>query len=673
MRLNRLMQSMILAASLMAAQATKGDPEVLLRAAIEKESVDGDLKAAIQQYEKIARSGNRAAAAKALVRMGQCYERLGDAEARKAYERAVREFGDQKDSAAAARARLAALAGLRDSGQGVRRRLIWDQSARYVSNVSTDGRWVQVDVPEVAGVAIRNLQTGEQRTLRKGQAHHEGFDEGLLSPDGKQVVFLWWQWEPKEGAQAGYSLRTIRADGSGERILWDVGKESNYLLPRAWSADGKQIAVRDDRGEKQAIVIVEADTGKRRSIPMPAGTWPERMAFSADCRWLAASGYFSNEPRGRNVFMLDLSDPAPKPRAVVERAQLVGYTPNGKGLLYTRQRGETQELYLLPITGGAPAGEPVHLKEAGGLEGGPIGLTPAGTLYYDVRKVTADALVAGFDGDSLSVGAVAVERASASIGPGGRSGSIKLSRDGRKALMALSNGALLVKSLDSGAEHTVLPQLEAAWHFEWAADGRSFLTNGIGRDGRNGLYRVDVQTGASTLVMASSEKVRPFGRFALSPDGRTVYWPNGDGRISALDLQTLEIRNAAEVAWGELAEIRVSPSGGQLALLGENRVVLVDLASGQSKAVVKRRGVFFGGDWSPDGRYLFTTFGEPDGVTELYRIPLDGGSPQIKALPEHVRNVRLSPDGKTIAMTRWNQHRQIWALENFLPTGPSTR
>jgi Tol biopolymer transport system component len=667
MRLNRLMQSMILAASLMAAQATKGDPEVLLRAAIEKESVDGDLKAAIQQYEKIARSGNRVAAAKALVRMGQCYEKLGDAEARKAYERTVREYGDQKDSAAAARARLAVLAGPRDAGQGVRRRLIWDQSARYVSNVSTDGRWVQVNVPQVAGVAIRNMQTGEQRTLKEGQAHHEGFDEGLLSPDGKQVVFLWWQWEAKEGAQAGYSLRTIRADGSGERILWDVGKESTYLMPRAWSADGKQIALRDDRGEKQAIVILEADSGKRRSIPMPAGTWPERMAFSADGRWLAASGYFSNEPRGRNVFMLDLSNTTPALRVVAERAQLVGYTPNGKGLLYTRQRGEAQELHLLPMAGGAPAGEPIQLKEAGGLEGVPLGLTPAGTLYYDERKVRADALVAGFDGSSLSIGEVALERASVSMGAGGRSGSIKLSRDGRRALIALSNGALLVKPLDGGAERTVLPQMEAAWHFEWAADGQSFLANGIGRDGKNGLYRVDIQTGASTLIMASGEKVRPFGRFALAPDGITVYWPGGEGTISALDLRTLAIRTAADVAWGELAEIRVSPDGGQLALAGENRVVLVDLATGRSRAIVERRGVFFGGDWSPDGRYLFTTFGEPDGVAELYRIPADGSSPQIKALPEHVRNVRLSPDGRSIAMTRWNQHRQVWALENFLP------
>jgi hypothetical protein len=40
--------------------------------------------------------------------MGQCYEKLGDAQARKAYEQVVREFADQKEAVEQARALLAA-------------------------------------------------------------------------------------------------------------------------------------------------------------------------------------------------------------------------------------------------------------------------------------------------------------------------------------------------------------------------------------------------------------------------------------------------------------------------------------------------------------------------------------------------------------------------------------
>ena len=92
------------------AEAQNADrSEVMLEAAARKERVDGDLRGAIALYEKLARGTNRAVAAMALVRMGQCYEKLGDADARKAYERAVREFGDQKEAVAQARARLTAL------------------------------------------------------------------------------------------------------------------------------------------------------------------------------------------------------------------------------------------------------------------------------------------------------------------------------------------------------------------------------------------------------------------------------------------------------------------------------------------------------------------------------------------------------------------------------------
>ena len=70
------------------------DAEALLRAAMEKETVEGDLKAAIQGYEKAlaAAGANRGAAAKALVRLGQCYEKQGHQAARGNYERVLREY-----------------------------------------------------------------------------------------------------------------------------------------------------------------------------------------------------------------------------------------------------------------------------------------------------------------------------------------------------------------------------------------------------------------------------------------------------------------------------------------------------------------------------------------------------------------------------------------------------
>ena len=97
--MNKLYVAIALSALLLgpvAAGQTKDSPEVELKAATHLELVDGDLKAAIGQYQKIISNAgsNRSIAAKALLQMGQCYEKLGQAEARQAYERVVRDFVD---------------------------------------------------------------------------------------------------------------------------------------------------------------------------------------------------------------------------------------------------------------------------------------------------------------------------------------------------------------------------------------------------------------------------------------------------------------------------------------------------------------------------------------------------------------------------------------------------
>src|SRR5512136_1014660 len=81
----------------MVAAARQADPGVQLRAAIEKEEVTGDLEGAMTLYRQIiaANSKNRAVTAKALLRLAGCYEKLGQTEARKLYERLVAEYSDQ--------------------------------------------------------------------------------------------------------------------------------------------------------------------------------------------------------------------------------------------------------------------------------------------------------------------------------------------------------------------------------------------------------------------------------------------------------------------------------------------------------------------------------------------------------------------------------------------------
>src|SRR4029079_6171751 len=97
-----------LGGSVMLTAQQGGSLDVQMKAAQQKADVQGDLRGAIEDYEKIvaAASGNRVLAAQALVNMAECYQKLGDAESRNIYERIVREYADQAEAAKLARAHL---------------------------------------------------------------------------------------------------------------------------------------------------------------------------------------------------------------------------------------------------------------------------------------------------------------------------------------------------------------------------------------------------------------------------------------------------------------------------------------------------------------------------------------------------------------------------------------
>ena len=72
----------------------------MLEAARKAEVVDGNLNGAIQQYRAIADKykSDRAIVADALLRMAECYQKLGDAQARKIFEQVVRDYADQQEA-----------------------------------------------------------------------------------------------------------------------------------------------------------------------------------------------------------------------------------------------------------------------------------------------------------------------------------------------------------------------------------------------------------------------------------------------------------------------------------------------------------------------------------------------------------------------------------------------
>ena len=86
--------------------------EQLYKSGLYEEEVGGDLQKAIGIYQEILKRfpDSREVAAKALLHIGLCYEKLGNQEALKAYQRLIADYPGQKEEVALAKERLAGLA-----------------------------------------------------------------------------------------------------------------------------------------------------------------------------------------------------------------------------------------------------------------------------------------------------------------------------------------------------------------------------------------------------------------------------------------------------------------------------------------------------------------------------------------------------------------------------------
>ena len=161
--MNRLAFALVLAllAGLhsMSAQPS-AQAEKLLASAQHKATVEGDLKGAIEVYRQVVSSAgaNRALAARALLAMADCHEKLGQRDTTAVYARIVREFSDQPDSVSLARTRLSAMQDTSRAPAGQTVRQAWSGAAvDPMGTPSADGPYLIITDWENGDLAVRDL------------------------------------------------------------------------------------------------------------------------------------------------------------------------------------------------------------------------------------------------------------------------------------------------------------------------------------------------------------------------------------------------------------------------------------------------------------------------------------------------------------------------------------
>ncbi len=658
--------------------------EVDLQAAIRKETVEGELKSAIEQYEKIAESSDRAIAAKALIRMAGCYEKLGETESRTIYERVLRDYSDQEDQAAVARAWLDSTnPAVRLKGD----RVVWAGAEVFGwGTVSPDGRFFSdTDWNTSGALMLYDLVSRTERSLTEGWDGPGNAMSSAFSPDGKQIAYGWKNSEPR---RCEIRIVNIGEPGLPKVRLIHKNEDSRFLSVTDWSSDGKWLAVRLQRRDNTGqIAVFGLQDGSLRVLKSVDWRGPAKIFFSPDARYVAYDLPASDEESQRDVFVMAV-DGSRETRAVEHPAhdRLMGWSTDGRQLLFASDRTGSMGLWAVPASDGRPQAAPNLLKpDIGSVDS--VGLTAGGALHVTKDASTESLQVAPIDLNSGKLtGAPVVQ--------GYRSKRPDWSPDG-KHLAFRSTGSsreaiLSVRSTETGEVRELRPPLNYFNEPRWMPDGRSLMTWGRDFKGRDAIYRIDAETGATSVVTASG-----ICRVQVSPDGRKLYYvtPLGEpSRKMELNLESGEKRVVFQ-ANGQYGSLELSPDGRYLATIKQDSeedtssVVLISVADGQERHLLtvsspELFAAYGTMSWTPNGEALIVeknrqNEGAPygsQGPKELWLIPVNEGEARRLDIDIDDWNaeIRLHPDGDQIAFFTGKDSRELWALENFLPELSST-
>ncbi|MDA2925062.1 tetratricopeptide repeat protein [Acidobacteria bacterium AH-259-L09] len=675
----------------------------LFQQALTKERAEGNLEEAIQLYQRIVQdfAGDRALAAKALLQMGQCHEKLGRAEARKAYERVLREYADQAEQVGVARARLAALTQPASvtaaSGMVVRR--VWVPPAHMIhtgsrGEVCPDGRYLTFAGgrrPDHDDLFVRDLATGENRRLVQGGAHG-GADESRMSPDCRQIAY---QWDNSDDFD---ELRLIGIDGSGDRVLYR-NEEVPHIHPREWLPDGKHIVVATTLKDRTSqIAVVSVADGSLRVLKSLDWGYTPRLTVSPDGRCVAYEFVPKQGSSQHDIALLAMDGSRETPLVThPSDDDVIAWGPDGKTLLFVSNRTGRYSLWAIQVAEGKAHGVPQLIKkDIGRIR--PWGFTRKGDFYYATTNRLQDVYVARLDpatGKILEPPRPATDRVV------GSSLSPAWSSDGKHlAYYTRSGRSMVIRSLETGEERALSPNIRKSRYIgadmQWSPDGRFILRPGwIERE--HGLYLVDTRTGGFTRVLRMPDGVYA-GQAVWAPDGKSIYYsrriftPRNDtmahkSSILRRELETSQETKLYEKVGGIAPNLAISPDGRHLAFVAlssdKGQTVLkiattaggepVELARVHSEEVVSQSNML---EWTPDGRYLlYGKKGDDRGqLVELWRVAAEGGQPEkLDLAMQGLDEVRVHPDGSRIAFSAMREMDEIWAMENFLSELPAAR
>ena len=667
-------------------------PQEMLNKAIYEEEVNGNLDEAIKLFLEIVdkNSTNRTVTVEAFYHLGLTNEKLGNKKAKEYYEKIVNSFGDQPEFVRIARERLSRLTTI-ESPKEIAIRQVWTgPDVDNSGSVSADGVYLSFTNWETGNLTIRNLKTGENRQLtndatwNKPQQYAE---YSLISPDGKQVAYLWFN---DRGDKGIYELRSIKVGNQTPTVLYYCSKDE-YLTPELWLSDGKKIIFQKSDRKNKIWQLFSIDVAnkevqllKEEILPF----WINNLSLSPDDKYIAFELSNPSDKRMYDIHLMSIDSKTELP--LVEHPandRLIGWLPDRNELLFISDRSGTWDLWAITVNDGKPAGLVKRIyTDIGEVQS--MGLTQNGECFLGFFKRTFYTHIVPFNSKTGEL----KEESGKSLT--GSNLWVKWSPDGQYLTYTKEDSKadnlwqLIIQDLKTSEERKVANNLIRASSPCWSPDGNSILVVGTDKTEsrtqgykKGGIYKTDVRTGQTTEILnlsdlkynAPEDESFPISDVEWSSDGKSIFYLLFTDRLVKRDLKTGEEKILYKHSRFVRGVLNRSPDGKSL-LFGvfspeekKSRLLTIPVEGRTEKEVcTSQEAISFNtAIWSPDGKYIY--FAERKDGTNLWRVAAEGGIPQkVGHLKNTIEGFSIHPDGTQLAFGTLEESTEIRVIENLV-------
>jgi Tol biopolymer transport system component len=724
-----LVGAILLISSLAFSQQTN-KAESLYQEALMQMEGRGNFSKALEMFGEIMKDfpGNRQISARSQYQIGVCYEKLGKSEAKKAYERVIKDFADQREVVTEARSRLIALENtsqFKKVPELTLRKLNYAQLNTPFARLSPDGNKMAF-VVYIGGspkrIDILDLNSGTVKVLVDSGA--DGNSSLVWSPQSDKIAYT---FRSKE-------LHVRDIDGANSRVLL---KNSGYqIYPSDWSRDGKKI-----------LCFFEGDDWTTRIGTVTSDGQVQFLAsgniieFRSEPKFSSDGGYVAcslGEKAGDTDIYVWTSDGSRKVRVTEHpgRDENPVWSPDGKYLAFLSDRNRTVDLWGVQMQDGTTVGAPFIIKQDLGWR----------TRIYDFTASGKLSLLMLGGAEPSNLFTVPVDQANGSI-----SGTIapisvyptdhffpRYSPNGKMVAYLSRRGQIGWPKLfvldEKGSERELPLQGHYAVNVAWHPGNRSLFFAGWDKTFKAGIFelslekdeirsvysgeRVNLKTFEGALLninlLSDAQKMMFFKYLekgdvevlTCEPDGQhpavvlsrvnMPVWgspsPTGENICYRIgdSLMLVSVSNGVSKLIGSSTldlEATWAPHGGSLMFREGSGLRIFSLNDNTRRTVYQAPAgktiggmEMYGTAWSPNGScVIFTekdTSVSSTSPQKLFLIsPGDGSLKTIGEAPEgyRLREIRWSPDGSKVVATGESTRSacapmyEYWVMENVLP------